>query len=72
VPAFARFAFGVPPVRRDPVDAIADARGRFDVHLRKLSARIKKTRQVDSTHWPPKPLSRVDAQDIILVVGNDE
>src|SRR5688572_17886443 len=63
-------AFGVPAMGRDPVDSGPDLCSRFYVRLLRLFLRAQKGCEVKLSYWRTGTQSRVNAEDVVLVVGN--
>src|SRR5216117_4087000 len=68
----AGLASGVASVRGDPVNAVTDTRGPFEVRFGRFARDPQEGIEVDAQHRQTARVPAIDAQDIVLVVGDDK
>jgi hypothetical protein len=66
------FAFAIPAVGGEPIDTGTDAGGGFDIDLGFLGVDAEERLEVQGSHGKASLVAVVKAEDLILVVGDDQ
>lgn len=72
MPPGSRIACRVPAMRGDPINAVANAGGCFEIALRRFLRSEQKRSQVKRSYWLAGLVEPVEPQDIVLVAGGSE